>query len=93
MMGISPRTLRDRLARGDVVGAKRGGRWFVDSHRMPLTEVQRISMQARAAEIRGVVEAALPSRAAATRERKHRSVADLDVFREARNVAASMRAC
>ena len=57
LVGVSPLTLRDRLARGDVPGAKRGGRWHVDSHGLPLSESQRRSMQARADEIRSVVEA------------------------------------
>lgn len=49
LMGVSPRTLRDRVARGDVPGVKRGGRWTIDSHEMLLSETQRRAMQARAA--------------------------------------------
>ena len=48
VLGVSARTLRDRLQRGDLCGSKRGGRWIVDSHSLPMSEAQHRSMQARA---------------------------------------------
>lgn len=80
LTGQSPRTVRAQVARGELPGAKRGGVWRIPRHSVPLTEAQRRALQARADEIRDVVDGVLPSRLATTRERRSRSVADLAAF-------------
>jgi len=79
----SPRAVRARLARGDLPGRKRGGRWVIPRSALPLTEAQHRALQARADEIREVVDRALPSRAATRREHKRRSVVDARTFQAA----------
>ena len=81
LTGRSPRTLRAQLARGEVPGVKRGGRWVVDRRHLPLTDDQRTRLERRAQGVRRQVDAALPSRVATTRSAKERSLADLEAFR------------
>jgi hypothetical protein len=81
LCGKSPRTLRAQLARGELPGVKRNGRWRVDRRHLPLTEAQRRALQARADGVRRLVEDALPSRTATKRGEPARSLADLDAFR------------
>ena len=81
LLGISARTVRARLLRGDLPGIKRGRDWKVDRSRLPLTDAQRERLQARAAEIRQSVEEALPPTHPRTPGDRHYSVADLQPFR------------
>ena len=80
LTGRSPRTIRSALARGELPGVKRNGAWSISRHDVPLTESQRRRLQARADEVRRVVDDVLPSRLAATSERGSRSLADLAAF-------------
>ncbi len=41
LTGRSPRTLRAQLARGEMPGVKRNGRWVLDRRNLPLTDDQR----------------------------------------------------
>lgn len=81
LSGRSPRTLRAQLARGELPGVKRGGRWVVDRRHLPLTENQRRQLEQKTREVRRQVDRALPSRAAGFRGSRERSLADLDAFR------------
>lgn len=81
ILGVSPRTVRGRMARGELPALKRNGRWVVHRRHLPLTEPQRRRLQEKADSLRETLESALPSRLAATREKSKRSVADLDAFR------------
>ncbi len=92
LLGRSPRAVRAQLVRGDLRGAKRGGRWRVERRHLPLTEAQRESLQAKAETVRKAVEEALPSRLARTRGQKSRSLADLDAFRHGAGLLARLRA-
>lgn len=92
LLGRSPRTLRGQLARGDIPGKKKGNRWVVPSDSLPLTEPQRRALQAKADEVRELVEQALPSRVARTRGKGGLSVADLDAFRHTLPVYVAVRA-
>ena len=62
----SPRTVRDRAARGDLPAQKRDGHWVIRSEHLPLDARQQRAVQARADELRAALDAALPGRAAAT---------------------------
>ena len=66
LMGRSPRTVRAQLARGELPGVKRGGRWRVQRRHLPLTEDQRRALQTKADGIRQLVDDALPGRTATT---------------------------
>ncbi|MCB9765616.1 MAG: helix-turn-helix domain-containing protein [Alphaproteobacteria bacterium] len=92
LLGRSPRTLRGQLARGDVPGRKKGGRWLIPSDTLPLTEPQRRALQAKADEVRELVEDALPSRTARRRKEGLRSVVDLEAFRVGRPVLRALQA-
>jgi len=48
LLGRSSRTVRAQVARGEIPGVKRGRRWLVPRHNLPLTEAQRRSLQAKA---------------------------------------------
>ncbi len=87
----SPRTVRAQLARGELPGKKRRGRWRIDDRQLPLTEAQRGTLQRKADRVRRVVEDALPSRMAGSRGQRSRSIADLDAFRRGAEVLAEMR--
>ena len=92
LMGRSPRTVRAQLARGDLPGVKRDGRWRVDRRHLPLTEAQRQGLQGRADEVRATVDHALSSRIARRAGDRSHSVADLDAFRVGAEVLTSLRA-
>ncbi len=91
VLGRRPRTVRAQLARGELPGKKRGGRWRVDDRELPLSEAQRRALQRKADRVRRVVEDALPSRMATSRGQRSRSIADLDAFRRGAEVLAEMR--
>jgi len=91
LLGQSPRTLRARLARGDLAGRKLGGRWRIDRRELPLTEAQRRALETRAEELRRTVEAALPTSLRRSAERKHRRIEDLDAFRLAHGLLLQLR--
>jgi len=78
ILDCSPRTLRDRLRRGDVPGTKRGGRWRVARRDLPLTEDQRRELTRRGDAIREAVDDVLARTGRTSRRR--RSVADLEPF-------------
>lgn len=92
VLGCSERAVRARLARGDLPGVKRQGRWHVRRADLPLDGQQRRALQERAEAVRAAVEAALPSRTATTRAQRAVSVADLEPFRAGHTVLAAMRA-
>lgn len=92
IMGRSPRTVRAQLARGDLPGVKRDGRWWIERKNLPLTESQRQALQAKADDVRATVEKALPSRTARRSGDRSRSVADLDAFQLGAEVLALLRA-
>ena len=81
LTGCNPRTLRARLARGEMPGVKRNGRWILDRRSLPLTDDQRRRLERKSDGIRRAVDRVLPSRTAETRGDRRRSLADLDVFR------------
>lgn len=81
LLGVQPRTVRARLAKGELPGRKQDGQWVIPRAALPLTESQHRALQARADEIRETVDAALPPRVSARRDRARRSLVDLDVFR------------
>jgi len=92
ILGRSQRTVRDWLVRGRIAGRKRDGRWVVERRDLPMTDEQRAVLQSRAERIRESVERALPSRAAARRGDRRRSIADLDTFRAALAMLRELRA-
>lgn len=49
LTGRPPRTLRAQLARGEMPGVKRNGRWVVDRRHLPLTEDQRRRLEHKSA--------------------------------------------
>jgi excisionase family DNA binding protein len=87
----SPRTVRAQLARGELPGVKRGGRWRIDRRHLPLTEAQRRGLQQKADSLRQTMEAALPSRLATTAGQRSRSIADLAAFRAGAKLLAELR--
>jgi len=91
LLGCSPRTVRARIARGELPAAKQGGRWQIDREHLPLTEPQRRALQAKADAVREAVEVVLPSRAALRRGDRRRSVLDLDPFRRGVVLLAELR--
>lgn len=91
ILGRSPRTIRAQLCRGDLPGRKRDGRWVVPRESLPLTEAQRRVLQERADDLRRTLDEALPSRLAATRGRRGRSIADVDAFRRGVALLEAMR--
>ncbi len=92
LLGRSERTVRAQVARGDLPGKKRGGRWLVPRDALPLTEAQRQALQARCDQIRTEVERALPGRLASSARDRRRSLADLMAFERGRRLLAAMRA-
>lgn len=91
LLGLSRRTVRARLVRGDLPGRKRGGEWRIERRQLPLTEAQRRALQGKADRIREVVEDALPSRMARRSGQRLRSIADLDAFRRGAEVLSELR--
>lgn len=92
LLGVPTRTLRGQLARGDMPGKRRGGRWVLCAQDLPLNEAQRRQLAARADAVRATVEEALPSRLAPTRGSAGRSVLDCAVYRTLRGVIDGIRA-
>lgn len=92
LLGRSPRTVRAQLARGDLPGTKRNGRWRLERRHLPLTESQHRALQSKAETIRQAVEEVLPSRLAATPGSRSRSVVDLAAFRRGAEILAAVRA-
>jgi hypothetical protein len=91
LLGRSSRTVRAQLARGELAGVKRNGRWRIARHNLALTDAQRRSLQGKADTLRQAVEDSLPSRMAATPGQRSRSVADLDAFRCGARLLAALR--
>jgi len=91
LLGRSRRTVRAQLARGDLAGRKRQGRWRVDRRHLPLTEAQHQALQRKADDVRQAVEAALPSRLSRDGGDRSRSVLDLDAFRIGAEVLGEVR--
>lgn len=91
LLGCSPRTLRAQLARGELPGVKKNGRWLIERRDLPLNESQRRSLQGKAARVRKAVDDALPSRLARRHGDRSRSLADLDAFRLGAEVYAEVR--
>lgn len=91
ILGVPVRTLRARVARGELPATRDGRQWRVDRRELPLTEAQRQVLHARADEVRQAVDAILPSRLATTRDRRARSLLDLDAWREAAAVHQALR--
>lgn len=60
ILRVPARTLRGRLARGEIEGTKRAGRWFLARDALPWTPGQRRRALERGAEIREAVDRALP---------------------------------
>ncbi len=89
-MGCSPRTLRARLARGDVVGKKHGSQWRVESDAIPLTNEQRARLHARAETIRQTVDDQLARMVQRTKGPR-RSLRDLDAPRATRSRPSSRK--
>lgn len=73
--------MRAWIANGRLPARKSARGWLVRAADLPLTEAQRQRVQERAQQVRDVVDAALPSRAATARGHHARSLLDLDVFR------------
>lgn len=92
LLGRSPRAVRAQVARGELPGTRRGRAWILDSQKLPLTAEQHREFQPRAARVREMVDSALPSRAASTRDRKRHSAADLRPFQMGLAVLAEIRA-
>lgn len=86
------RTVRGQLARGELPGVKKNGRWVVTRKDLPLTEAQRRSLQTKANRIRRTVEGVLPSRRARNHGDRSRSLADLDAFRLGAELLFEIRA-
>jgi len=90
VLGVSARTVRGRLARGELKGRKKGGHWVVPRDTLPLPESEHRRLQDHAESIRRTVDAALPSRTPALRKR--RSVVDEVAFRTAHALRIELRA-
>ena len=92
LMGRSARTVRAQLARGELKGTRRSGRWHVQAEHLPLTAEQQKALQNRADSVRQAVDAVLPSRTASYKGQRRRSLVDLDAFRHGAEVLAQLRA-
>lgn len=92
LLGCSARTVRARVARGELPGVKRGGQWFVNRSALPLTEAQRSAFQRKAQGLRDALEEALPARMARTPGDRRRGLLDLDAFRFGAALLAELRA-
>lgn len=91
LSGTSSRTIRARMARGELPAVKRNGRWKIDRRHLPLTEAQHRHLQAKAEGVRQSLEAVLPPRLAATAGQRSRSLVDLDSFRRGSELLAELR--
>ena len=91
LLGRSRRTVRSQLARGELAGRKRAGRWHVDRRHLPLSAAQHQALQKKAEHVREAVDSTLPSRLAHDRCDRSRSVLDLDAFRIGAQVLRELR--
>ena len=55
LLGCSTRTLRARLARGEIRGHKRDGAWRIARSDLPLTEAQRDEILSRAEQVLSLI--------------------------------------
>ncbi len=62
LLGKSARTVRNQVTAGKLEGFKRGGRWVIPRHALPLDAAQRRRMREKATVLRAAVEGALPSK-------------------------------
>ncbi|MCC6785082.1 MAG: hypothetical protein IT457_19695 [Planctomycetes bacterium] len=92
LLGRSARAVRARIARGEIPARLHGKTWLIDIDHLPLTAQQREGLLRRNEELRRAVERSLPSRAAGTRDRKHRSALDLEPFAELRDLVCQAMA-
>jgi len=87
---VRPRTLRDRIRRGEQPAYKRGRQWMIRPADLPLTEAQRAAVQSGDVVLHGAVDAAIPrhlkSKLGAT------TLDQLDVFTAGRALLAELRA-
>jgi excisionase family DNA binding protein len=90
LVGRSPRALRQWIASGRLPARRHGATWLVRIEHMPLTDAQRQRALARGEQLRDLVADVAPSPLATTRERRRRSLQDLDAFRAARDIAAEL---
>ncbi len=77
ILGVPERTLRARLARGEIKARKQSGRWRIDRWDLPLDEAARRALTDKAEGMRATFEAALPDQVGARAGR----FADSAVFR------------
>lgn len=90
LLGRRPRTVRAQLARGELKGRKRDGKWLIRRADLPLTEAQRRSLTRKIVRLHDAVDAAIPE---AVRDRVGAvGLAQLDVFRLGRDVLGEMTA-
>ena len=81
LLDLRPRTIRARLARGELPGKKKNGHWVIAQRDLPLTDGQRQSLNARADQLRQALDDALPSRVATTPNDRRKRLSDLNVIR------------
>lgn len=60
LLGKTERAVRAQLARGTLRGHKRGGRWLVARHHLPLTAREHARLAGQVATARAAVERAIP---------------------------------
>lgn len=90
LLGRRPRTVRAQLARGELKGRKRDGKWLIRRADLPLTDGQRRALTGKIARLHDAVDAAIPE---AMRDRIGAlalALAELDVFRLGRDVLREM---
>lgn len=59
-LGKSERAVRAQIQRGNLVAYKRGGRWLLPKHKLPLTAAEHSRLAAKVDQVRDAVERALP---------------------------------
>lgn len=75
-LGKSERQLRYKIEQGQITATKRGGRWFLESEDLPLSEGQRQAVARKEQKLRAAVEDSLGLEKA----KKRYSVRDLKAF-------------
>lgn len=88
LLGVQPRALRARLARGSMPGVKVDGEWRVRRDDLPMTEPQRARFVERAERATEAVRSALPEHVT-----KGRTLLDLDAFRWGAEAVKTLRGC
>jgi excisionase family DNA binding protein len=73
LLGLTPRAVRGRLARGELPGRKQGRRWVIPRRALPLDAAAHRALLDRADHVREAVERALPSRGVARRQTRRHS--------------------